>query len=292
MTTPPSGSPTRQASGPGSSGRPRATRAQRTRSRALQNGGESLPLGGRDVPQGPGRWACGEPGDGGGGGGDGRRGASRARRRYGGVGGRRVLDGVSAQCGPSRPSGCAAGDLGRARGPEAGSRPTAERGELAEMPRAFHAESAGAGAPRGPRGGRGGGPDRLRATGPCQRPGAARRRSSTACRGVSGRRRPCSRRWPRTCWRTSTSRRNTGPGCTETALARRSHTGIAGLTRALGAEQSKCVYHLTGLSEEEGRSMPRSGYGRALTILGLGRIPSSGSDPLRPKAKIHFGRDP
>ena len=45
MTTPPSGSPTRQASVPVSSGRPRATRARRTRSRALQNGGESFSSG-------------------------------------------------------------------------------------------------------------------------------------------------------------------------------------------------------------------------------------------------------
>ena len=51
MTTPPSGSPTRQASGP------RATRARRTRSRALQNGGESPPLnppvsrGGASLPE-------------------------------------------------------------------------------------------------------------------------------------------------------------------------------------------------------------------------------------------------
>ena len=57
---------------------------------------------------------------------------------------------------PSRPAGRALGDLGCARGAQAGGRQGVGRGEVAAVPRARNAESAGAGAARCPRSCRGG----------------------------------------------------------------------------------------------------------------------------------------
>ena len=75
-----------------------------------------------------------------------------------------------AQSRPSRSARFAPGDLGCTRGAEASGRHGAARGELATVPRALHAEPAGAGATPDPRSRRGGRPDHLRATGSCQRP--------------------------------------------------------------------------------------------------------------------------
>ena len=155
------------------------------------------------VPQGAGRRACGQSGDGGGDWGDGRRGTAGAGRRCGRLGGRRFLDGVPAQFGAARPAGGRLVISDAQRGSQARGGQGAGRSELAAVPRALHAESAGPGAARRPRGGRGGGPDHLRATGPRQRDGAAgedRRRTAAALRAGGGR---CWLGWPRTCWRTN-----------------------------------------------------------------------------------------
>ena len=79
-----------------------------------------LPLGGRDVPQGARRRAGRQPSNGGGGWPDRRRGAADARRPCGGLGERRLLDGVPARSGASRPSTRASDGFRRARRAEAG----------------------------------------------------------------------------------------------------------------------------------------------------------------------------
>jgi hypothetical protein len=67
----------------------------------------------------------------------------------------------------------AAGDLGRACGLETGDCHGLEWGDVAAVPRAFHAKPVGHRAARRPRADRGDRPDDLRATGSCQCDGAA-----------------------------------------------------------------------------------------------------------------------
>ena len=158
-------------------------------------------------------WRVVKSGDGGGGWGDRRRGAARARHRCGSLGRRRLLDGVPAQSGPSRPAGGVRLVISDAH---------------EELKQAIDKVLSGASwhcwrwCPTVP-------------VKPLRRSCVTSSRNRTipapwcnskrsACSRASRRRRRCSLTRLRTCWPISTFRPNTGP-------ARRARTRSSGSTR-------------------------------------------------------------